>query len=91
MEEKSFKELYNETLSNKKFDKTITGKAWFDDNVNGQKDDEEKVLSNVKVKLLNVQTNNLVKDEDGKVLETTTNENGIYILDKIGNGKYIVI
>ncbi len=27
MEEKSFKELYNETLSNKKFDKTITGKV----------------------------------------------------------------
>lgn len=70
---------------------TITGVAWYDENANGQKEQEETLLSNVKVRLLNTQTNNLVKKENGEVLEATTNENGIYVLDKIGNGKYIVI
>ena len=69
----------------------ITGVAWFDENANGQKDDNEKTLENIKVHLLNTQTNNLVKDENGNVLEATTNDNGVYVLNNIGNGKYIVI
>ncbi len=69
----------------------ITGTAWFDENANGQKDDEEKPLNNVKVHLLNTQTNNLVKDKNGNTLEATTNDNGLYLLDNIENGKYIVI
>lgn len=69
----------------------ITGLAWFDENANGQKDIGEKLLSNIKVRLLNTQTNSLVREENGKILETTTNENGMYVLDKIGNGEYIVI
>ena len=71
--------------------RTITGVAWFDENSNGIRDNGEETLSGVKVKLLNAETNNLVKDTDGNVLEVTTNENGIYVLDKIGNGKYIAI
>lgn len=71
--------------------KMITGMAWFDANGNGKKDDEEQLLSNIKVHLLNTTTNHLVKDENGNVLEATTNDNGVYILDKIGNGKYIVV
>lgn len=71
--------------------KTITGTAWYDANANGIKENGEQNLSGIKVKLLNAETNNLVKDKEGKVLETTTNENGIYVLDKIGNGKYIAI
>ena len=71
--------------------KTIVGLAWYDENANGKKDSNEEIVSNVKVRLLNAETNNLVKDENGTVLEATTNKNGIYILDKIGNGKYIVI
>ncbi len=69
----------------------ITGVAWFDENSNGQKDDNEKLISGVKVQLYNTETNNLVKKTDGSVLEATTNENGVYVLDHIGNGKYIVI
>ncbi len=71
--------------------RTITGVAWYDANANGQKDAEETTLSGIKVKLLNTETNNLVKNTQGSDLEATTNENGVYILDKIGNGKYIVI
>lgn len=71
--------------------KTITGMAWLDTNANGKKDDEELELENIKVKLLNTQTNNFVKDIEGNELEATTNENGIYVLSNIGNGKYLVI
>ena len=71
--------------------KMITGVAWFDENANGQKDDGEKTLNNIKVHLLNTETNNLVKNANGNILEVITNENGIYVLDKLYNGKYIVI
>ena len=71
--------------------KMISGIAWYDENANGKRDPEEKKLSNIKVKLLNTETNHLVKKENGEILEATTNENGIYILDKIGDGKYIVL
>ncbi len=71
--------------------KTISGIAWYDENSDGKKDDNEKTLSGIKVQLLNTQTNNLVKDKNGNVLEATTNENGMFILNNIGNGKYIAI
>ncbi len=69
----------------------ITGIAWFDENSNGQKDDDEELVSGVKVHLYNTQTNNLVRDEEGNILEATTNSNGVYVLNNIGNGSYIVI
>ena len=72
-------------------DKAISGLAWLDENNNGQKDASEKLISNVKVKLLNTQTNQFVKDESGKTLEATTNENGVYVLDKVAKGAYIVV
>ena len=71
--------------------RTITGTAWFDENANGIKDNDEDTLNNVKAKLLNVETNKFVRNIDGEELEVTTNDNGVYILDKIGNGKYIVV
>lgn len=71
--------------------KMITGMAWFDENGNGIKEDNETVLNQIKVRLLNTETGKLVKNETGNVLETTTNENGIYVLNHIGNGKYMVI
>lgn len=69
----------------------VTGVAWFDENANGQKDDNEKLLPGIKVKLYNAETNNTVKDKDGKVLEATTNDKGVYILNNIPKGKYIVM
>lgn len=71
--------------------KMISGLAWYDENANGIKDENEKTLDNVKVKLLNTKTNNLVKDTSGNILETTTNGQGMYVLDNIVNGQYIVI
>lgn len=72
-------------------ERIISGLAWFDENSNGQKDNGEKLLSGVKVRLFNTETNNLVKKEDGNILETVTNENGVYVLNHITDGKYIVI
>lgn len=70
---------------------TISGLAWYDENQDGRKDASEQVLSGIKVKLLNVDTNNIVKDTQGNDLEATTNDNGVYVLDRIGNGRYIAI
>lgn len=72
-------------------DGIITGVAWFDENANGQKDSSEELISGVEVSLYNTETNNFVKKEDGSILEATTNENGVYVLDHVGNGKYIVM
>lgn len=69
----------------------ISGIAWEDANSNGKKDLEEKYLEGIKVKLLNVQTNKFVKDSEGKDLEIATDKDGVYILNKIPKGKYIVV
>ena len=69
----------------------INGKAWLDQNLNGAKDNEETPLSGIKVKLYDVKTDDYLKDNDGIVIETTTNEKGEYAFTKIPNGKYIVL
>ena len=69
----------------------ISGLAWFDENANGKKDNKEKTLENITVRLLNVNTNQLVKDAKGDIIEATTNENGMYVLDHIAKGQYIAI
>ena len=69
----------------------IMGTAWLDKNGDGKKDEDEKTLSGIKVKLLNIETNQLEKDTNGNTIEASTNEKGLYVLDKIKNGKYIVV
>ena len=89
----------NENNGNNKIDNNdiakgtaiITGTAWVDEDGNGQKGDNEKSLSGIKVRLYNTETNNLVKDANGNTLEATTNDNGVYVLNNIGNGKYIAV
>ena len=69
----------------------ISGVAWNDTNANGQRDSGEPTFNDVKVRLLNVETNRLVTTQDGRVLEATTDDTGTYFLNNIGNGRYIVI
>lgn len=69
----------------------ISGLAWYDENGNGKKDDEETTLKNITVRLLNVNTNQLVRDAEGDTLEAMTNENGMYVLDNIASGQYIAM
>lgn len=74
-----------------KGNKMISGIAWYDTNADGKKDSSENTLSGITVNLLNAETNQLVKDDKGNILSAATTDNGTYILNNIGNGKYIVV
>lgn len=69
----------------------ISGTAWVDSNENGQIDDDEQKLEGIKVKLLNPKTNEYIKDNNGNVLEQTTNSDGLYAFAKINKGEYLVV
>ena len=61
----------------------ISGVAWIDANKNGLRESSEKFLPNIKVKLLDEKTGNIVK-------EIETNENGEYVFNELSNGEYII-
>ncbi len=69
----------------------INGKAWEDENKDGQRQDEEKQLEGIEVTLLNVATNELAKSPDGEEIKTTTAADGSYTLSKIPSGDYVVL
>lgn len=71
--------------------KTITGVTWLDEDRDGEKDSGETVLSGIKVKIYDVSTKNYLKDENGNIIETTTDNNGEYIFNNIEKGSYIVL
>lgn len=70
---------------------SVRGKAWLDENQNGQKEANEKLLSNINVKLFDVLTNDIAKNANDNIIETTTNEDGEYIFTNISKGEYIVL
>lgn len=63
---------------------TISGTAWIDTNKNGTKEDGEKLLSGIKVYLLNSKNNNIVKTVE-------TNTNGLYTFQDVPKGSYIIV
>lgn len=69
----------------------LSGTAWIDENEDGQKGSNEKLLEGIKVKLLDAKTNEYAKDSEGKVIETTTNSEGFYAFTKVPKGQYLVI
>ena len=69
----------------------ISGIAWFDKNANGQKDEDEEVLSGINVKLFDLSKNNYMTYESGTPVVTRTDDNGEYSFIKIKNGSYLVI
>ena len=62
---------------------TISGTAWLDENEDGKRDANEKTLSGINVKLLNLDNN--------QVTNTITSENGFYSISNVVNGKYVAI
>ena len=64
--------------------KTISGIAWLDSNRNGQKDNEETLLSGIKIKVYDITTKKYLT-------ETTTNDSGEYKFENIEKGKYILV
>ncbi len=71
--------------------KAISGSAWYDENADGVKNNGEQAISNVKVQLVNTETDNLAQNTQGETLEATTNDNGIYVIDGVPVGSYIAI
>ena len=69
----------------------ISGNVWLDENDDGKKDINEELLKNIKVKLLDSKTNKVIKNLQGKDIETETDTNGFYTLENVKNGKYIVV
>lgn len=70
----------------------ISGIAWLDTNKNGQRDEEEQILSGIEVRLLNKNTNEIVKDVDsGADKVTQTSSNGEYRFTNLSKGEYIVV
>ncbi len=70
----------------------IKGIAWLDTNQDGKRDTSEPVLENIKVLLLNKETNDTVKDintKESKVVQT--NKEGQYTFDNLKPGQYFVM
>jgi len=70
---------------------SISGVAWQDDNKNGARENEEKLLKDIVVKIIDAETNKFVLDEQGGEILQTTNENGIYEFKDLKPGKYILV
>ena len=69
----------------------VSGLAWLDANQDGQKDPEEKTMTNINVRLFDISTNTIAQDKNGNKAETKTDSNGQYTFTKIKEGQYIVL
>ena len=61
----------------------IGGMVWVDENEDGKKDDNEKLLPNIQVGVYN--------ERNEEVINTATDEMGRYLLTNLSEGKYFVI
>lgn len=69
----------------------ITGTAWLDSNENGQREEDEQVLSGIQVMLLKKSNNEIVVDENGSQKIVTTADNGSYEFTGLQPDEYLVI
>ena len=63
---------------------SISGTAWVDENKDGEKGNSEKILSNIRVLLLD-------GENEQKITETKTGNNGMYVFNNIIEGDYVVV
>mgnify|MGYP004468758449 CR=1 FL=1 len=76
-------------------DKTysISGTAWLDENEDGIKDEKEKLLKGILVKIKQINKENVaeyLKGEDGKEITAITDNEGKYEFKELKAGKYII-
>lgn len=71
--------------------KRIMGTVWIDQNQDGQRQEEEETMSDVQALLFNNKTGDLVRNDKGEVLRTTTDKNGNYTFSNLVPGSYTVI
>lgn len=70
----------------------ISGLAWIDKNKDGQRNEQEELLTGIEVRLLNKNTNEIVKDIDSGVEKITyTSSNGEYRFTNLEKGEYLVV
>lgn len=69
----------------------ISGTAWIDTNKNGQRDDGEATLSNIRVMLLYKDNNQVVTSETGEALIVTTDDSGKYEFSGLRPNQYLVL
>lgn len=70
----------------------ITGTAWIDENLDGQRDSSEPTVANMQVILLNKDNSAIVRDPDTNEDKITmTSDNGTYQFDNLPNGEYVVV
>lgn len=81
----------NGTKNNNNTDKgLISGTVWVDANQDGQRDGNEKLLEGIRARLIDTQ-GNTVKNAEGKDIIATSNNKGLYMLQEIPQGEYIVV
>ena len=68
---------------------SISGTVWKDDDNSGERDTEEPLMSGVKVYAIDVETNEVAKNNNNEI-EAITNSDGTYRLSGLSEGKYIV-
>ena len=71
--------------------KKVSGIVWLDENKNGIRETNEKLLNGIEINLIDEKTSQIAKNPNGDVITALTNENGMYTLNNIPQGKYIVI
>ena len=69
----------------------VTGNVWLDELSKGEKLVNYKKLEGIKVKLIEANTGEIVKDDNGNEILDQTNSNGEYKLSDIKEGKYVVV
>ena len=67
----------------------ITGTVWEDKDHDGERDSDESTIEGVQVFAIDVETNEIAKNDDEEVV-VTTGSDGTYSLTGIPKGKYIV-
>ncbi len=70
----------------------ITGTAWLDSNMNGKREDDEQLLSDIEVILVYKNNNQIVKDSNtNEEKRVKTDKNGKYEFTNVVPGEYLVM
>ena len=83
--------LKSQEAASEKVENIISGFAWFDTNENGKKESSEEMLKDIVVKIYDTNEQNYLMDQDGNIIQTTTDENGQYSFLNVKNGNYLLV
>ena len=87
---KETEEIITSNVTSQVVERSIEGIAWEDSNRNGVKDEEEKVLSNVEIKLTDELGQQVTDVNGNKVTSVKTDSNGYYKFENLPKGEYYV-